>query len=70
VSGESPMDVTCRHCEAKPGTPCTTRQIRDDQEWVRILSFFHSARWRDFNQARNKRAILAEWNRQHGGKTA
>ena len=69
MSDESPKDVACRHCEAPVGASCTTVP-QDASQYVMVLTYCHSVRWRDFNRARNERAAMADWNSKYGGKSA
>jgi hypothetical protein len=65
----SPIEIECRHCKAPAGEKCTTQVTRDEQ-WVRILRYFHSERWRDFSAKREERVKLDDWNNKYGGKSA
>jgi hypothetical protein len=65
----SPIEIVCRYCEAPVGEKCTTKPTSDAQ-WVRVLSYFHGPRWRDFNRIRGERAALDDWNNKYGGKSA
>jgi hypothetical protein len=80
----SPLDLRCRGCAAKPGEKCAVvpdrsllrRRIRAglpvNAHWIKLLPYFHAMRERDFA------AILAEWEKldaweRHlspGGKSA
>lgn len=62
---KSPDELACRTCGATAGSPCTTKP-KAAAQWVKVLTWFHSTRWRDFNTARNEQAILNGWNEQYG----
>jgi hypothetical protein len=79
---KSPLDIFCRGCAAPPGQKCGVmpnrsllrRRLRagDPVEtyWIRVLSYFHDMRWRDFNKVSNEWAALDDWEKRYGGKTA
>lgn len=61
------MELPCRTCNAPAGSGCTTKP-QPGGEWVRVLSYNHSTRWRDFNEKRNRLAAMADWNQKYGPK--
>ena len=61
----SPVEVSCRSCKAAVGERCTTK-LKAGGKWLRVLKYFHSTRWRDFERARNERAAMNDWNKKYG----
>ena len=68
-NAETPIDVACRYCSAEAGGPCTT-VAKPTSEYVRVLHYFHQARWDDYYRAHEERAKFDDWNKRYGGKTA
>jgi len=61
----SPLDLECKTCLALPQEKCTTKPEENGQ-YVRILNYFHSARWADLTRTLTETAKLAEHQEIYG----
>jgi hypothetical protein len=65
----TPADVPCRSCNAPVGEQCSTK-AEANSVYVRMLTYFHSVRWRDFNRHAVELAAMDDWKNKYGGKSA